>query len=1015
MKIKSLLLTLGLVSIAGIGWYVVNDEGQETAAYVPRSDYNKVETGALGAVEYYESIKANVYTGQIESEDILSMQKALKKVKLPQAKNEDITWESMGPNNVGGRTRAILPLSDSPNSLIAGAVSGGLFKSTNGGVSWNLLEGFDPYLIVSSLAQLGNGAIYCATGHSRESPDGNGRSGFIGRGLYVSNDDGVSWELVSDFEPEPYTLNSNWANIDVIKADPVNPDKLWIGSNLGFYGYIHGSESLEENKLFTLNISNDTVPVTNNIKDVDISQDGQTFIVVSGARVFISDDGGENFTHINCDDCFSGLPSSFGTAEVAISRNNNDIMYLSTVVGNGSAFGFLKGAYASVNGGDTWSLIAPQSNVGGTLSQFAPFYNGATAQGWYDHMLTSIPNDEAEEIILGGIRMWRWELTSATPGITAWEEVNANFTSGPGQPPSPIYVHSDIHTDAWDSQGRLYAGTDGGVYRSENNGGTWTELVQDYITTQFYAIAFNPQGQVLGGTQDNSSLWLNLEGSNPKFATALIGGDGVGCEISQYFPDYMFMSQQRGTIYRTTDRGETVTLMQDLIVPGSESNDFTTDMALHENPNNEQSEIFVEYSPAVDSPWLVYYENDTITPAGDTIIARIPAGSEIQIDADNNDYVLSYTVEEDINFYSYFQRLDPDSNILEFSDIADTAFIQEKPQFMFAAGYSQGTFVTRQPYKTNGVPQFFLVDNQNPSQVTSMEWSPDGDHLYIGYRSGQLVRLSNFNDAWTEEELTAGSADFALERRVIHSGSGAITDIEVDYSQGRNEGASERVAISIGGYQGSGKIRISEVAASVEGIGTFEDVWNVPSEFIGMPAYSVVMDIDNPEILLAGTEYGIWYSGDNGETWSEANNGEMVRVPVFDLRQQKREPWNVSNNGVVYAGTHGRGIYKTNYLLTPTSVEDITDEVPVLNELKVFPNPVTSRASISFDLGTTADIELYIYSIDGRLIEAFQEQRVGAGVDRQIDFDASDYSIGQYIVQLRVGDDWNSAKFVVTR
>jgi hypothetical protein len=58
---------------------------------------------------------------------------------------------------------------------------------------------------------------------------------------------------------------------------------------------------------------------------------------------------------------------------------------------------------------------------------------------------------------------------------------------------------------------------------------------------------------------------------------------------------------------------------------------------------------------------------------------------------------------------------------------------------------------------------------------------------------------------------------------------------------------------------------------------------------------------------------------------------------------------------------------------------------------------------------------MYVYSIDGRLIEAFQEQRVGAGQNRQIEFNASDYPMGQYIVQLRVGDNWNSAKFVVTR
>lgn len=1006
MKIKNLLITLGLASIAGVGWYVVNEDGQEAPAYIPRSDFNNAAAGAFGAFEYYESIKANIYTGKIEKEDVLKMQKALKKVKLPQAKNDQIEWESMGPNNVGGRTRAILPLSDSPNSLLAGGVSGGVFKSTNGAQSWTVLEGFDPYLIVSSMAQLGNGAIYVATGNSRESSGGSGSSGFIGRGLFVSEDDGITWNLVSDFEPDPYSVNSNWANIDVIKSDPVDPDKLWIGNNFGLFPYMHGSTELGDEP--------EGINISGNVKDLDISADGQTIVTVMANRLYISQDGGENFTHINCgNNCPTGFPSSgFGTAEIAISQNNSDIIFISLAQTNG----FLRGVYASVNGGDNWSIIAPQSDLGGQISQFAPFYNSLTAQGWYDNMITSIPSDEVEQVILGGIRMWRWELAGTTPGITSWEAVNFNFASFPGGPPSPLYVHSDIHTDAWDALGRLYTGTDGGVFRSDDNGVTWASLNKDYVTTQFYAIAFNTFGQVLGGLQDNGSLWLNLEGINPKFANQFSGGDGFSCEISQYFPDYMFSTLYNGVIFRSTNGGGDVTPMLNLTtVSAGGGNDFNTDIALYENPNNENSEVLVEYSPAETSPWLEYYPEETIVLSddGDTIIARIPANTTIQIEADNNDYLLDYTTSEDINFYSYYVRQIGGEDV-EFFDVADTVFVLEKPQFMLAAALSNGVYITRQPYKTNGIPQFYKVDDNTPSIPSSVEWSPDGDHLYVGYTNGQLVRLSNFNDAWTEDALKFDSDEYALTRTVIFSGgSSALTDIEVDFSEGRGDNASERVVISLGGYGGSGKIRVSDEAASAEGAGTFEDVWNVPSEFLGMPAYSVVMDIVDPSILLAGTEYGVWFSEDNGDTWSEANNGEMVRVPVFDLRQQKVSD-DALNSGVVYAGSHGRGVFRTGYLRNSLSTEDVADNVPVLNKLTVFPNPVTSQASVSFDLGTTADIEMYIYSIDGRLIEAFQEQRVGAGFSRQIDFDASDYAIGQYILQLKVGEDWNSAKFVVT-
>lgn len=1001
MKIRHLLLSLGIASVAAVGWYVKNDGLEVTSAYVPRSDYNKAVQGAEGAFEYYRSIRANVYTGEIEKEDILRVREAMEKSSLPQAKNDDVQWMSMGPTNVGGRTRAILPLAGQPNTLIAGGVSGGLYKSTDGAQNWSSLDGFDPYLIVSSLAQIGNGTIFCATGNSREGSGGSGGSGFIGRGLFYSEDEGVTWNLVPGAEPDPFDTNSDWAEIDVIKADPADPDKLWIGSNFGLYPYDHETQTIGDQPEGILGAS----PV----KDLDISPDGNTILTAIGSRLYVSNDGGQTFVQPDS----PSLPSGFlGATELVISQNDPNYMYVSLAQPNG----FLRGIYASNDGGTTWYVIAPQSFDGENIAQFAPFFNGLTAQGWYDNMITSVLTDDgSEEVIMGGIRMWRWNLVGTTPGISAWEEVNANFASFPGGPPSPIYVHSDVHTDAWDENGNLWVGTDGGVFRTQNQGLTWTHLNKDYVTTQYYAIAFNPEGQVLGGLQDNGTLWLSLVEENPGFAQRFTGGDGFDCEISQEFPDFMFSTLYNGEVFRSADRGETIFPMEDLaIVSGGGGSDFNTDIALHENAFNPNSEIFDEYSPALDSPYLEFLDDPEITDAGDTVIARIPVGTEVVIEADNSPFLLSYTTEEEINFYSYFVRVIEDEEFI-FHDVADTIFIQETPQFLLAAALSNGVYVTRQPLKTNGVPQFYQVDEGEGSNPTSVEWSPDGDHLYIGYSNGRLIRLSGFNGAWTEEELTYDEDNFALTRTVIHQGGGAVTDIEVDYSQGRGEDASERVVISIGGYGNSGKVRISDNAASAAGIGSFENVWNVPDEFIGMPVYSVVMDVTDTDIILAGTEYGVWYSGDSGETWSEANNGDMVRVPVFDLRQQKAAPWTVPNGGVVYAGTHGRGVFRTDFLFNVTDVDNIEDERPVLDDIKVFPNPVNGQAKVSFDLGTTADIEMYIYGIDGRLIEAFQEQRVESGFERQITFDASDYAIGQYIVQLRVGDTWKSGKFVVTR
>lgn len=1014
MRLRSLLfIAVGIFLISGTIWFVKShDVTNASPAYVPRSDIHH-PAGIAGAMEYYKMIRANVYTGEVEPEDILAMRKAVKNLKDIQSKNADVMWTSLGPNNVGGRVRAILSFPDEPNTLIAGGVSGGLFKSTNGGFAWTRLAGFDDELIVSSIAMLGNGAIYVGTGHSREGISGTGGSGFIGGGLFVSNDQGNTWNLVSDFEPTPFSTSSDWANIDKLHNDPNNPDRLWISSNFGFYPYIHGSTELGD-------MPNGLLPL--NASDVAFSSDGEYILVQLGVRVYLSRDYGENFQELGSSVGFAA--GNLGATEVVISPADKNFMVasISSPFLIGSPAGFLKGVYASVDGGLSWHVIAPTSNVGGNISQFAPFYNGMTAQGNYDNMLTVVPHDDGtREVILGGIRMWRWALSGTTPGISAWDAVNLNFASAPGAPPSPYYVHSDIHTSEWDANGNLYIGSDGGIFKSIDKGATWQDMNRDFLTTQYYAIAFDPDGRVMGGLQDNGTLLLTRDGADPKLAISVLGGDGFSCEISQLFPDYMFATLYYGSVHRSTDGGNSMTSgsfgnLDDKLTSINRS-DFYTDIALYENPNNEFSEIFIEYIPAIDNPYLVPYQTPLVTPAGDTIIARIPAGTNILVDADNSDYQIPYTPEEDLNFYSYYKRNIAGEEFV-FHDIADTAMVLETPQFMLAAAVSRGVFVTRQPLKTNGIPQFYKVDNgEVGSNPTSVEWSPDGDALYVGYSNGRLVRLKNFNSAWTPGEIDITKNTYALERTVIHTAGSAVMDIDVDYSQGRggiDNPASEKVAIAIGGYGGNAKVLVSDVAASAPGFGSFQNVWNVPADIEGMPVYSIVMDVVNTDILMVGTEYGIWYSDNGGDSWSQANNGEMSRVPIFDLRQQKMEAWRVNNPGVVYAGSHGQGIFQTDYLGIINSLDDMADmSKPLLSGLKVYPNPVAGdQAHLEFDLARNTDVGYSIYSITGKLMAGEGKRQVEAGRKRSVMLNLSTLPAGAYIVQLQAGDAMQTGKFI---
>lgn len=1000
MKRKVLLTTAIAATAVLVGWstYELNT-AQVSPSYTARTNQQKAG-GIYGAMEYYRQIMGNVYTGEIELEDVIAMRAAMRKLTQNNSKNADINWVSMGPDNVGGRVRAILPYKENPNIVLAGGVSGGLFRTTDAGQNWTRLPGFSENLAVSSIARLGNGAIYVGTGNSREGIDGSGGSGFVGGGLFVSSDDGNTWNIVSNFAPTPWSLNSNWATTDCIVADPVNPNKLWVGTNFGLFPYFHGNTTLE--------------PLPNGLtagltKDIAISSDGTHILTMLGSRLFVSTDSGNNFTQMT--PANNNFPNTGnGATEMAISPDNKNFMYVSVAQPNG----YLRGIWATTNAGQFWHVIAPNSN-NGQLS-FDPFFNGLSAQGWYDNMITVVPGLPAglQQVIMGGIRMWRWTLNTPVPGITAWEEVNSNFASFPGGPPSPFYVHSDIHTDAWDSQNRLWIGCDGGIFRSDNNGFTWNNINRDFTTTQYYAIAFDPNGRVLGGLQDNGSLLITLQGATPKQAVQFSGGDGFDCEISQYYPNFMFSTLYFGTIFRSVNGGQSTSALP---IVANTGNDFYTDIALHEHPDNENSQVFVTFSPAGDNPYLQPVPGGfEVTANGDTIVRRIPAGTLVIIDASNNPGTVSKVLEQDLNFYSYYRRVIGNTTTI-LSGVADTVLIQERAQFTLAAALSVGIFVTRQPLKSNAPPAWFRVANPESAPATSIEWSPDGNHLYVGFANGTLVRYSNFNNAWTGSALTFGATNpnYALTRTVIHSGPGAITDIEVDYSLGRgNEGpVSERVVITHGGYGGSAKVRVSETAASALGQGTFTNIWNVPQAILGMPVYSVVMDVVDPNKILVGTEYGIWYTDNNGQSWTEANNGEMNRVPVHDLRQQKLPSWMVSNSGVVYAGSHGRGVFRTDYLQVLTNTSDaVATKLPALGGLKVFPNPLVSDASVQFDLGASSDVTLRIFSITGQLVKTIQQQRVEQGRDKIVRFDASDLPAGTYVIQVAANGATQSGKFI---
>ena len=185
-----------------------------------------------------------------------------------------------------------------------------------------------------------------------------------------------------------------------------------------------------------------------------------------------------------------------------------------------------------------------------------------------------------------------------------------------------------------------------------------------------------------------------------------------------------------------------------------------------------------------------------------------------------------------------------------------------------------------------------------------------------------------------------------------------------------------------------------------------------------MPVYDVIIDQGDPtgNTILVGTEHGVWQTIDGGDTWTVENlgmvaNADDVASPVFSMEQQWHMPteWSqVSNNGAIYAGTHGRGIFRSDTYLGAEELE-FAEAVNQRN-LLVYPNPAEGQdVTVKLGEGWSQPI-IRLYDINGRPVRTISPQATAGG---QVRIAVGDLAPGLYIVSAEEGQHVESTRIIV--
>jgi hypothetical protein len=1021
---------------------------QQHAEFLKNHPYNKTlsltksERKKLGIPpnKYFEEqylLEMNPATGRAEFEKKFALQNELLKNNLQKnvPGTDTNAWEERGPNNVPGRSRAMLfdPNDATGKRVFAGGVSGGLWVNndiTSSTSAWTRV-GIPENLAVSSITVDPNNSqiMYLGTGESY-----SGASGF-GNGIFKSINGGTTWENVFDFNRGAVFFNGG-SKVTINSPGSLAGDIPAVAANFGpaFTSAITGklvlvrdgstapSEGCNEltngAKLngniaviergscnFTVKVKNaqdkgaTAVLMINNVNTNPFSMGGDDLTITIPSLMISKADGAailaapnNQIINATLNDDPNELPVGVtlvpGLIHIndLVTRNNGgtteiyaavaDASYFSTastLFGDGSEYGL----YKSVDGGATWVLLAlptttngnkyepndieisPDNTVWLATTSSSSFGDGggtifSSSNGTNFTEKFVVPDAFRTEIEISASDANKIYVLAETATVVIMLTEDA-FATTPSTLTLPLDTDPTVDADDFT---RGQAGYDlmleadptndsivyvGGInsFRSENGGSTWVKMSQWFDNVNLSVPLVHADIHELSFDPSNPDKAIIATDGGIYYANSLQGALTSRSAIFSNNNNYNTTQFYWGAIGQNEANGQFLAGAQD------NGSNFITGATNGLNGSNEVlggdgGYCFIDkegqYIIASTQYNRYYRFNLPDTSEGIQIVSDPSSvGSFInQSDLDDNLEILYTNGSGATVQISRFENVDTDTPTRE--DFTDALFT------------STPTVIKVSPFTTTSTT------------------------LMVGTRSGQLLKVEGANITFPSPTWT----DI--------SGPGFVGSISsVRFGNNENE-----IMVTFHNYG------VENIWYTADG-GT---TWlNKEGDFPDIPVKAIMMNpLINDEVII-GTDLGVWrttnFSNAN-PNWVQSYNG-MQNSPVtsFDLR---------TSDNTVLATTYGRGMFTGKFTDVTLSVEEIPSRD---DRITLYPNPSDGNIKIktTIDFG---DSKVSVYDLNGRLIYS-QEKTIS----ETIDLNLSSLSSGLYTLKILSQDYSYNKKFFI--